>query len=276
MSGLTRRLSAPDKLTTMANGHPAGTQAVGRALNILKLLAGTEADLPLSSIAEELGLSSGTVYRIAKALLAEGLIAQNPWNDEYYLGSGAVLLGQAAQRSFGIDKMIPFLERLNEMTEESVNLAIRDGGESVVMTRVQSTLPLRFVQRVGARFPLYATASGKVILAFSDNADEYFDSLPDRLEPVTANTLGTRDDARSAVRATRERGFSIDDQENVDGVRCVGAPVLDATGQAQAAIVIQGPTVRMDDARLITLGADAVRAAQEVSRFLPVDHPLSM
>lgn len=57
--------------------------------------------------------------------------------------------------------MIPFLERLNEMTEESVNLAIRDGGESVVMTRVQSTLPLRFVQRVGARFPLYATASAK-------------------------------------------------------------------------------------------------------------------
>ncbi|WP_169252568.1 IclR family transcriptional regulator [Brevibacterium sp. 'Marine'] len=260
----------------MVNGHPAGTQAVGRALNILKLLADTEADLPLSSIAEELGLSSGTVYRIARALLAEGLIAQNPWNDAYYLGSGAVLLGQAAQRSFGIDKMIPFLERLNEMTEESINLAIRDGAESVVMTRVQSTLPLRFVQRVGARFPLYATASGKVILAFSDNAGDYLDALPEALEPVTSRTLSTREDLRSEIRSTRTRGFSIDDQENVDGVRCVGAPVLDAKGQAQAAIVIQGPTVRMDDDRLHRLGADAVRAAQEVSRFLPVDHPLSM
>lgn len=260
----------------MANGHPTGTQAVGRALNILKLLSNADEDLTLASIAEELSLSSGTVYRIAKALLAEGLIAQNPWNDAFYLGSGAVLLGQAAQRSFGIDKMIPFLERLNEMTEESVNLAIRDGGESVVMTRIQSTLPLRFVQRVGARFPLYATASGKVILAFSDHANDYLDALPDRLEPVTANTLSTREEARAAVRSTRETGFSIDDQENVDGVRCVGAPVLDAKGQAQAAIVVQGPTVRMGEDRLTELGALAVRIAKDVSQFLPVDHPLSM
>lgn len=259
----------------MRQGAPAGTQAVGRALSILRLLAASETDLTLAFIAEELDLSSGTVYRIAKALLAESLIAQNPWTDAYYLGSGAVLLGQAAQRSFGIDKMIPFLERLNESTQESVNLAIRDDHESVVMTRVQSTLPLRFVQRVGARFPLYTTASGKAILAFSNAAAMYVDSLPDRLELITPNTLGTRDAVREAVASTRERGYSIDDQENVEGVRCVGAPVLDANGQAQAAIVIQGPTVRMPDERLRELGTHAVRTAQEVSQFLPVDHPLS-
>lgn len=269
------QLSASAMLVHMAQGKPAGTQAVGRALSILRLLGSCDSDLTLATIAEQLGLSSGTTYRIAKALLADGLIAHNPWTDAFYLGSGAVLLGQAAQRNFGIDSMIPFLERLNEATEESVNLAIRDGYESVVMTRIQSNLPLRFVQRVGARFPLYATASGKAMLAFSNTERDYIDILPPRLTPVTLNTLKTPHAVRKTLEDTRKRGYSIDDQENVDGVRCVGAPILDANGQAQAAVVIQVPTVRMPDSRLSDLGAQAIRTAREVSRFLPVDHPLS-
>lgn len=74
-------------------------------------------------------------------------------SDSYYLGSGTVLLGQAAQRGFGMDKALPILEQLNSETQESVNLSIRQGSESVVMMRVQSMLPLRFEQHTGARFP---------------------------------------------------------------------------------------------------------------------------
>ncbi len=259
----------------MNQAPPAGTQAVGRALGVLRLLADSSGELAGSAIAAELGLSSGTANRIIGALSADGLVARNQKSDRYYLGSGAVLLGQAAQRSFGLEKMVPLLEQLNEVTEESVNLSIRDGVESVVILRVQSTLPLRFEQRTGARFPLYTTASGKAILAFSPYSADYLATLPKRLQKVTPNSLETSAQLRCVLEATRERGFSIDNQENVDGVRSVGAPILDHRGCAQAAIVIQVPAVRMADARVLDLGALLIEVARDAAQFVPVDRPLS-
>lgn len=258
-----------------ARQPPAGTQAIGRALAVLRTLAASPTELEASALAEELALSAGTTKRILGALTAESLIAQNPTTGRYYLASGAILLGQAAQRGFGLDKALPVLEELNAETSESVNLVVREGSESVVMMRVQSTLPLRFEQHPGARFPLYSTASGKAMLSCSPDADEYVTSLPDRLPPLTENTLPTPDRLAAQLKQTRDRGYSIDDEENVAGVRCVGAPVLDAYGRAQAAITVQVPTVRMPKRRMLELGERVQLAAKEVARFVPVDRNMS-
>jgi len=259
----------------VSENAPAGTQAVGRALGVLKVLAASSGELSGNAIAAELGLSSGTANRIIRALIADDLVASNPETDCYYLGSGTVLLGQAAQRSFGIDKMLPLLEQLNAETKESVNLSIRNGSESVVMMRVQSTLPLRFEQRTGARFPLYATASGKAILAMSRHSDMYLKTLPRRLPKITPYTLESAEELAKELQETRERGYSIDEQENVEGVRCVGAPVLDSNGCAQAALVIQVPSVRMPKSRVRQLGERAVLAAKEAAQFVPVNRAMS-
>jgi len=242
---------------------------------VLWLLAGDQGEIGAATIAGNLGLSSGTTNRILRALIADGLVTQNPQNETYHLGSGAILLGQAAQRVFGLDRALPLLEQITADTGESVNLVVREGEESVVMLRVQSTLPLRFEQHPGARFPLYTTASGKAILAFSDDADAYVRSLPKRLHQLTPTTLGTPSALAKQLTETRRRGYSIDMEENVAGVRCVGAPVLDANGKAQAALVIQVPTVRMPRERMRELGSLAVQSAKEVAHFVPVDRVLS-
>lgn len=254
---------------------PGGTQAIRRALGVLKLLAGEDGALPISRIAARTGLSSGTANRVVRALLAEGLVAHDPRTDSYYLGAGTVLLGQAAQQGFGLDKSMPVLEALSTETEESINLSIREHTESVVMLRVQSTLALRFEQHVGARFPLYSTASGKAILAYSTDADDYLAGLPEQLEPLTPGTVRSRARLTKQLAETRRRGYSTDEEENVAGVRCVGAPVLDADGGAQAALVVQVPTVRMPSARMRELGHRAVTAAKEIARFVPIDRVIS-
>ena len=254
---------------------PAGTQAVGRALRMAKLLAEEGRELSLPAIAERLGLTSGTTHRIARALVAEGLVAHDPRSDCYYLGAGTVLLGLAAQRGFGLDKALPVLEQVNAETEESVNLTIREGRESVVLLRVQSTLALRFEQRPGARFPLYTTAAGKAILAHSPDAQAYLDALPGDLPPLTEHTLRTPGQVAEQLARIRECGYSVDEQENVAGVRCVGAPVRDSRDVAQAAVVIQVPTVRMPPERMAELGARVVEAARDVARFVPIDRVMS-
>lgn len=259
----------------MSEAPPPGTQAIGRALSVLQAIAASSVEMSSGAIAVAVGLSSGTTNRILRALMTERFVSRNPKTDSYYLGTGTVLLGQAAQRGFGVDKMIPILEGVNAATGESVNLAIRQGDESVVLTRVQSQLPLRFEQRAGARFPLYATASGKSIMAFSPDRHEYTAALPDDLPPLTPYTIRSRDEFARQVEATRERGYSIDEQENVEGVRCVGAPILDTEGKAQAALVIQVPTVRLPVTRVPELAALIVAAAKEAQMFVPVDRPLS-
>ncbi|MFI5614208.1 IclR family transcriptional regulator [Amycolatopsis sp. NPDC051903] len=248
---------------------PAGTQAIRRALGVLRLLKDEGGELSLSAIARKLDLTTGTTYRVVGALSADGLVTHNPRTDSYHLGPGAILLGQAAQRVHGLHRALPVIEQVNADTGESVNLTIREGTESVVLLRAQSTLPLRFEQHPGARFPLYATASGKVILAHSPDAEAYLANLPEQLTAVTSHTLATRADLARELAETRERGYSIDDEENVDGVRCVGAGVLDDRGLARAAVVIQVPTVRLPKDRIPELGARAVAAAAEIAPFLP-------
>lgn len=254
---------------------PPGTQAVGRALSVLILLADRGGELTVATIAAELGLSTGTAHRLVRALMAQRLVAHDPRSDGYYLGTGTILLGQAAQRGFGLDKAMPVLEQLGAETEESVNLTVREGAESVVMLRVQSTLPLRFEQHPGARFPLYTTASGKAILAYSADAEQYLAALPDELPPVTARTLRSPQRVAAELEQVRERGYSVDREENVAGVRCVGAPVLDPEGYAQAALVIQVPAVRMPSVRIRELGPRVITAAKEVAQFVPIDRTMS-
>jgi IclR family acetate operon transcriptional repressor len=249
---------------------------VGRALAVLRLLIDAEGDVQVAEIGNRLGLTPGTAHRIVGALAAEGFLARNPATDGYYLGSTAILLGQAAQRALGADRAMPLLRQLNEETLESVNLVVRDGAESVVIMRVQSTLPLRFEQRPGARFPLYSTASGKAIMAFAakEEADAYVSGLPERLPAVTAHTLGTPAELLAELDRTRERGYSVDDEENVLGVRCVGAPVRDERGRAHAAVVIQVPGVRLPDERVRELAPRLIETAGQVAAVLPADRTM--
>ncbi|MBB1156171.1 MULTISPECIES: IclR family transcriptional regulator [Amycolatopsis] len=250
---------------------PAGTQAIRRALGILRLLMDEDGELTLSAIARKLDLTPGTTHRVVRALSADGLVAHNPRTDSYHLGPGSILLGQAAQRVHGLQLALPVIQRINADTGESVNITIREGNESVVLLRAQSTLPLRFEQHPGARFPLYATASGKAMLANSLDAESYLASLPEQLPALTPHTLATRDALAVELAETRDRGYSIDNEENVAGVRCVGAGVLDDRGLARAAVVIQVPTVRLPEDRVAELGALAIDAAKEIAPFLPPD-----
>lgn len=242
---------------------------------MLKLVAAEGGEMSTAVIAAKMGLTQGTANRIIRALMAEGLLAQNPKTTNYFLGSTTVLLGQAAQLGFGLDKAMPVLEQVNRDTGESVNLVVREWNESVVLMRVASTLPLRFEQRIGARFPLYATASGKAILAASSDSEDYLAQLPKRLPGITDHTLKTPAELEKQLDEIRKRGFSIDEEENVDGVRCVGAAVLDPTGVALAALVIQVPSVRMPPRRVKELGHIVQQAAREVAQFVPLDHLMS-
>lgn len=251
--------------THQRGGRSSGTQAIDRSLAVLSSFV-QHSEQGISDIASNLAISPSTVHRIVQALVAAGYLVQDAETDRYRLGHAAVVLGQSARESFGLERALPILRRLGGETGESVNLGVRDGAEVVVVMRVQSVQPLRFDQPAGTRISLHCSSMGKSLLAFGD---------PDLSEitftPVTSHTLTTAAVLAESLEQTRKLGYSTDVEESIMGVSCVGAPILDSGGRAIAAIAVQGPTVRMTVERQAHLGPRIVAAANEIGLAMGLD-----
>ncbi|RBM14114.1 IclR family transcriptional regulator [Prauserella sp. PE36] len=265
-------MSAEDREGRPGGGPVVGAQTISRAFAVLRLFREHRGDLGVGMISKELGLNVSTTHRIVRALVSEGYLAQNEDSERYYLGTGALLLGQAAHRNFGLDVVYPVLQQVAASTGESVNLGVLSGDTAVVVERIESAKPLRFTQPPGTRVPLHASSMGKVLLAFNAETEQRMLRGVKRLEQLTPNTFGTPKELRSELERTRARGWSIDNEELTQGVRCVGAPICDGAGIARAAIAIQAPAVRVPDERFDELGPVAMRAAKEISALLPPGH----
>jgi IclR family acetate operon transcriptional repressor len=249
-------------------GRVAGTQAIGRAFAVLELFRGGEANLGVVQIAEELDLTLSTAHRIARALVAEGYLAQSGGRERYRLGLHTLLLGQAAQRAMGMEVAKPILQRLADQTQESVNLGLADMEHAVVIQRVESTQALRFSMEVGSAIELHATSMGKALLAFNDDLRRAIESQETFVQ-LTEKTHGTLTSLLADLKEIKQRGWSIDDEESMLGVRCVAAPIIGADGQARAAVAVQAPAVRMPDARFFDLGPGVRQAADDLAQRLP-------
>lgn len=254
----------------MNGGQVSGTQSITRAFAVLDLFREDPGNLGVVQIAETLGLSLSTAHRIARALVAEGYLAQDDGRERYRLGPQALLLGQAAQRALGMDAARTILRELANHTGESVNLGLLAGDHVVVVERVESPQPLRFSMEVGTRVELYTTSMGKSLLAFNSDLQAYLGGLGDTLVQLTPKTHATASALGKDLAKVKLQGWSSDDEESMLGVRCVAAPILDARGRARAAIAIQAPAVRMPDERFGALGPEVMKAAYDLTRILPL------
>jgi IclR family acetate operon transcriptional repressor len=241
-----------------------GTQAVERALAVLRVLEGGPPTMALTELARRTGLSPSTTHRLLRALCDAGLLRQNPVDDRYGFGPRLVVLGQRAAAALGLGAARPILEALATATGESVNLGLLDGDEVLVLLFIASSQRLRFDQEAGSRVPAYASAMGKVLVAFHPRPDDVLKTLP-RLARITGSTITSRAALRDELDEVRARGWALNDQEREPGVRTVAAPVLTADGTAQVAIAVQGPTVRITDERVGELAPVVQAAAAEVA-----------
>jgi len=244
-----------------------GTQAVERALAVLRALEDGPPSLSLTDLAKRTKLSPSTTHRLLRALCDQGMLRQDPATERYGLGPRLVALGERAAAALGLAGARPILEELARASGESVNLGLRDGDEVLVLVCVASSQRLRFDQEAGSRVPVHASAMGKALLAFEPHRDDTLDALP-RLARLTGSTITSRAALRAELDEVRARGWALNDEEREPGVRTVAAPVLAGDGTARAAIAVQGPAVRMADDRIAELAPLVRAAAAEVATQL--------
>ena len=240
---------------TTERGLAEGTsRSVARALQVLDAVA-VRAHEPvrLVDVVAETGLPKTTCHRILSTLAASGLLRVD---EQGRFGPGALLLAMGMNFLDQTDLRTlarPTMEQLATETEETCHLGVMQLPWVVYLEKVESPLAIRMHSQVGAINPMYCTAMGKAIIAFSPT--EVFDRVVDMpLERRTARTITSADALRTELAKIREFGFAIDDVENEAGIRCVGAPILGHDGNAVAALSLAGPETRLTLDLAMSLG----------------------
>jgi DNA-binding IclR family transcriptional regulator len=238
------------------------------ACRILKLLGRERDGLKAADLARALEIPVTSTLRIMATLHLEGFVRKNK-NGRFELGPVLIQLGNASLAGTEIrDLAIPVLERLTADTDETSHLAIPCDNRALIIAVQDSPHPLRAASRPGFLAELHCSSTGKVFLTFLFR-DQLADIIAEtRPQPRTPNTLTTVSALKPELEATRQRGYSLDNEEFHPGVRCLAAPVFGSDGTVVAAVGITASTVRFSKARIPEMAARVQAAAREISGLI--------
>jgi DNA-binding IclR family transcriptional regulator len=248
--------------------------AVTRAGAILDLLAenADQAAGP-SELARRLGLPKSSIANICNALADIGLVRRI--GTGFALGRKLAELGGAYLASVDlVQEFYDAAQLLPTGSEETVQLAVLDGLEMTYLARHDGRQPVRLTSQIGRRLPATVTATGKAALA--SLADHDLDSRLAGAGPLptfTPNSLRTIAALRAELVAVRERGYSVDDEETVEGIVCLGVLIPSRRpGEGPYAASITLLKVRATDERVRLLIADLHGLADRLSDPLRAGH----
>ncbi len=220
-------------------------QVITRAAAILSALAEPEGGHSLAQIAARTRLPKTTVHRICTALEQVGYVHTDAETGQRELGSGLLRLAVIGRRDLRA-VLEPSLERLSTDLNETVDLAVLDGARVLFLAqRPAPQRALMAIARVGAHFPAYSMASGKVLLAQLPH-DELLRRLPRTLEPTLGGRPRTRDALLRELEEVRATGLGYEREEMRHGICAVAVAVTDIDGRS-ASIAVPMPTARFDE-----------------------------
>lgn len=253
----------------MSTNEPyPGTQAVLRALALLKTFSDEQPELNLVELAQAVDLNKTTAYRLLTALESEGLVTRTPEADAYRLGAEAIALGGRAIRANSLHKVgRPELEALARQTKETATMEILSGEQSLTLDEISGSYVVGVSRYIGTRWPLHATATGKVLLAHLPPA-QLDGVLAVPLTGYTPHTITDAASLRQALTHIREQGYAVGNEELEIGFVSVGAPIRNHDGVVVAAIGTGGSSARLSREIVDELVDQVMISAQRVSEQL--------
>jgi len=213
--------------------------SVEKALKILKAFEGERSYWGVRELSTHLGFSPATVY---------AFVAQDSQTRQYRLGNIYFSFIQTLQRIYPITRVAqPFMKQLLSLTQETVHLNVIEGDERICIDNMESSQNLKGFMPIGSRSPLYAGASSKCLLAFSD--EDFIEAYLQQVKPtaITKNTLTDLKKVRSELEIIRKQGYAASLGERNPGLGSLSAPILDYRGMLLASISLAIPEIRYQD-----------------------------
>jgi len=238
---------------------PQGAQAALRAMRLLKMFTIERPQMTLSELSRVSGLNKTTTHRLLRALQSESFVLRNPADGRYSLGAGLMALGVQALASSDLRRRLrPVLKGLARDTGETATLEVPVENDMLILDEVAGRHVVAANARIGTRWPLHATSTGKAYLAFDDFG---LARLEPELVALTSKTLVEAASFRPQVEDIRRRGYAETIDELEDGYTAVGTVFRGSFGDVVGALSIGGPTPRMSASKRAEFGAALCRAA---------------
>jgi DNA-binding IclR family transcriptional regulator len=261
------------------SAQPASPSRTGVAERLLALLAAFDADhreLTLAALARRAGLPPATAHRLVGQLTSWGALEQSETGG-YRIGLRLWEVACLAPRSSGLRRAaLPFMEDLYETTHENVQLAVRDGLDTLYIELISGRSAVLVRTTVGSRWPLHATGVGLVLLAHAPAAvQEQVCAAP--LARFTRHTIADPARLRATLAEVRRADAAVSDRQITDDAVSVAAPIRDASGCVVAALSLVVPATA-NAAPLIPAVRMAARGSSRAlgyGVFHPVEGPLA-
>lgn len=224
---------------TCATSQVAGTQAFGKFMRVLQLVADAEQAPNVAALMRATGFPRPTVHRIVAGLVAERMLEEDAATHGLRLGPRLI---QLASRSWGRSDLrlaaMDALKRLRDATGETVHLAVPNGRSMVFIEKLESPSAVRMSSRIGASVPLHVTAVGKAWLAALPAPERaaLLKGLP--LPRHTEHTLTERAALAAELEQVQAQGWATDREEHESGVYCFGAAICGTDGRPVAAVSV--------------------------------------
>jgi len=239
-------------------------QVIDRASDLLDAIARYQGGVSLKILAAETTLHSSTAFRILSALIDNGFVMRDNAGN-YQLGAKLIRLGSRIQPTIDIREIArPFMEKLRDMTDEAVNLTLREGDEVVYVEKATPNRMMHVQQLVGSRAPLHVTAVGKMMLAIGGDQECRRYAERTNLPAYTRNTINTLPALLAEAVTLRQQQFAWDNEEAEIGVGCMGVVIYDGQQQIVAGLSISAPIER----RKAEWVKDLKQAAYDISQQL--------
>ncbi len=263
MATITVRQTAED----LGGDLPAPTTA--KTIAVIEAVGRKAGGLTQAELVQQTGCSANLVFRVLSTLVTLGYMNRQEEDRRYVLTSR--LLENCQPRS--TDKSLVLcahaaMQWLRDQSRETVQLMIRAGNKGLVLEQVLGLEAVQVMGRVGMQVPLYSCAPGKAILAAlsEDELEQWLAAT--ELKSFTENTKATRAALLDDLQRIRQRGYSEDREEGIEGIRCVAAPILDVYQRPVGALTVMSPTKRLPQRRFPEIGDWCSQAAERVRKEL--------
>jgi IclR family transcriptional regulator, KDG regulon repressor len=256
-------------LHTESGRDPSIIKSLDRALDLVEALSHHPDGVTVTMLAAELRIPKSSAFRALNTLRGRGYVQQNPMTERYRLGVRILALARSvAEESDLRNVATPYLKELQSATDETVHLAVPVGHSMVYIDKVESSRSVRLASRIGDLASFHSTALGKAYLSALSLEERraFVNNLA--LERRTDRTIVARDLLLTELERCARQGFAVDDVENEEGVRCVGAAVVDRHGEPVASISVSAPKSRFPKRRAITVGPQCADIARKLTQHL--------
>ncbi len=241
--------------------------ALDRGLAVLELIANSRAGLTLPEIGRELELPKSSVHCLLVTLERRGYLRRNERTSRYLFGSKLFSLANLSLSGLKVRQLAaPHMLALTERTGLTTHLAVLERNEAVLVEKVEPRGVFKLATWLGKRMDLHCTSLGKALLSHMREEELARVVRETGLPRHNDNCIASLRKLNEELARGRHLGYSIDDEEDEIGHRCVGAPIFEEAGQIAGAVSISGTTLQLREDNSQALAQEVVRTAQAITR----------